>query len=276
MSDFEKCVMTRVYSCCGFRCQAQLQLMCSVKSTQLNEFLRHWRKKWGEAGKLLSQLPVTQAFAEQVYPPKFVGVFGDQKIFGMVDGKDWPCDTARKNTILQRALRSHKISGSAFRNITWITPHGLTYAHSPLFLGRISERRIMELMEIVHQLWPRGWASLADRGFDGLEVLFQFMNEIVCPHFKNGFKQFTRLQNVRDQKVAPLRSPSEVFNSRMTNDKITSGTIRRGLFASISDLVHWAHARGNLDKPLTEPAGYDPDYFEDNPARWHKAGKGEL
>ena len=117
---------------------------------------------------------------------------------------------------------------------------------------------------------------MADRGFDSLEILFPFMNEIICPHFKNGFTRFTRLQNERDENVAPLRSPSEVFNSRMTNDKITSGMIRRGLFASISDLVHWAHARGNLDKPLTAPAGHDPEYFDENPARWHKAEKGEL
>ena len=59
------------------------------------------------------------------------------------------------------------------------------------------------------------------------------MNPMLTPHFKK-WKQFTITQMAHDEKIAPLRATSETFNSRMTNDRGTSGIIRRPLFGYIS------------------------------------------
>ena len=270
-TKFEKCLMTRWYVGTGQQMQFMAELLTPLKRTATSDYVGQWIKKWGEAGKYLSQLPVTEDFMNKVYPQSYVDAFGeDEKIFGVVDGKDWKCHNCRINSALQRLLRSHKVSHSAFRNVTWTTPHGLSFLHSPLLLARVSERRIVELMEPAHnQLWPPGWANLGDRGFDGAEIYWHYMNPMLTPHFKK-WKQFTITQMAHDEKIAPLRATSETFNSRMTNDRGTSGIIRRPLFGYISAMVHWAHARGNLGQPLARPSGYPDDYFTDNPAEWHK------
>ena len=273
MTEFEKCLMTRFYACTGQPTQFMVEYLTPLKRSATSLFLRRWFKKWGEAGKQLSQLPITEEFVKKVYPQSYMDAFGeDEKIFGVLDGKDWPCENCPTNSAIQRLLRSHKISHAGFRNLTWTLPHGLSFLHSPLFLARISERRIVELMEPVHRkLWPPGWANLGDRGFDGCEIYFFYMNAMLTPHFKNEAGQFTTIQMADDEKIAPLRATSETFNSRMTNDRGTSGVIRRELFEHISDMVHWAHARGNLGQPLAGPSGYPDDYFTHNPAAWHKA-----
>ena len=70
--------------------------------------------------------------------------------------------------------------------------------------------------------------------------------------------------SAREQKLAArLRRASRFYRFLWE--------IRRELFEHISDMVHWAHARGNLGQPLARPSGYPDDYFTHNPAAWHKA-----
>ena len=60
------------------------------------------------------------------------------------DGKDFETDTIRVNSCLSRSQFSDKIKSSAARYIAWTLPCGLSVTSSPLFLGRISEKAIVE------------------------------------------------------------------------------------------------------------------------------------
>ena len=60
------------------------------------------------------------------------------------DGKDIVTDTIRINSCLSRGQFSDKMKASAARFIAWTLPCGLSATYSPLFLGRISEKAIVE------------------------------------------------------------------------------------------------------------------------------------
>jgi hypothetical protein len=60
------------------------------------------------------------------------------------DGKDIVTDTIRINSCLSRGQYSDKMKSSAARFIAWTLPCGLSATYSPLFLGRISEKAIVE------------------------------------------------------------------------------------------------------------------------------------
>ena len=60
------------------------------------------------------------------------------------DGKDFVTDTVRINSCVSRGQYSDKMKSSAARFITWILPCELSVTYSPLFLGRISEKSIVE------------------------------------------------------------------------------------------------------------------------------------
>ena len=60
------------------------------------------------------------------------------------DGKDFVTDTVRINSCISRGQYSDKMKSSAGRFIAWTLPCGLSVTYSPLFLGRISEKAIVE------------------------------------------------------------------------------------------------------------------------------------
>ena len=60
------------------------------------------------------------------------------------DGKDFVTDTVRINSCVSRGQYSDKMKASAARFIAWTLPCGLSVTYSPLFLGRISEKSIVE------------------------------------------------------------------------------------------------------------------------------------
>ena len=60
------------------------------------------------------------------------------------DGKDFVTDTVRINSCVSRGQYSDRMKSSAARFVAWTLPCGLSATYSPLFLGRISEKAIVE------------------------------------------------------------------------------------------------------------------------------------
>ncbi len=61
-----------------------------------------------------------------------------------MDGKDCVTDTVRVNSFLSRSQYSDKMHSSAARYIMWVLPCGLSVTFTPLFLGRASEKSLVE------------------------------------------------------------------------------------------------------------------------------------
>ena len=67
------------------------------------------------------------------------------KVGALKDGKDITVDTSRTNSAVSRVMYSSKMHDSACRQITWMAPCGLTYEHTGLWFGRMTEQKLVEL-----------------------------------------------------------------------------------------------------------------------------------
>jgi hypothetical protein len=82
-------------------------------------------------------------YMEVAMPERYFQI-GLQKVGLLMDGKDCVTDTVRVNSFVSRAQYSDKMHCSAGRYIMWVLPCGLSVTYTPLFLGRVSEKALVE------------------------------------------------------------------------------------------------------------------------------------
>lgn len=203
----------------------------------------------GEAGKDLSILHITPEFLEATCPQQYKDE-GLEKCCGVPDGKDFKIYTTRKNTLFTRASYSDKVHASAVRCISWSTPMGLSYEHTDLFLGRVSEKKLVELWGPRLRKCPRGWHMLSDRGFFDTARFYPNMNHQKTPKFLSGRDQFTEDEVTADRRICKLRYTCEVAFSRVTKTQGLRDVIGNDFFPFLDAMNHWGHATVNLDAPL--------------------------
>lgn len=75
----------------------------------------------------------------------------------LVDGKGLTTDSIRVNSGINALTLSEKSDGSAGRVLSWILPCGLNVCNTGLYLGGVSEERLVEL----HGATSSGSARLA-------------------------------------------------------------------------------------------------------------------
>ena len=208
-------------------------------------------KKIGSAGKDLSILDITPAYLKATCPQKYKDE-GLDMCCAVPDGKDFMIYTTRKNTLFARASYSDKVHHSACRCISWSTPMGLSFEHTDLFLGRASEKKLVELWGPRLKKCPRGWFMLSDRGFFDTARFYPNMNHQKTPKFLSGRDQFTAGEVSVDRRICKLRYTCEVAFARVTKTRGLRDVISNDFFSLIDAMNHWGHATINLDKPLMQ------------------------
>ena len=116
----------------------------------------------GSTGKDLSILDITPEFLEKICSQQYTDE-GLEQCYAVPDGKDFMIFTTRKNTLFTGASYSDKVHHSAVHIISWSTPQGLSFEHTDCFLGRVSEKKPVELWGTRLKKWPIGWFMLSDR-----------------------------------------------------------------------------------------------------------------
>ena len=169
----------------------------------------------GSAGKDLSILDITAEYLEATCPQQYKDE-GLEKCCAVPDGKDFMIYTTRKYTLLTRASYSDKVHHSAIRCISWGTPMGLSFEHTDCFLGRVSEKKLVELWGPRLKKCPIGWYMLSDRGFFDTARFYPNMNHQKTPKFLSGREQFTEEEVSSDRRIYKLRYIYEVAFSRVT------------------------------------------------------------
>ena len=98
----------------------------------------------GERGDMMSSLLpfLTEDSFEAMKPYTYNEVNLD-RIGGIADGKDFNVETVRVERVINAAQHSNKTGHSAFRILTWSLPMGTVVERTPAFLGRTSEKAIM-------------------------------------------------------------------------------------------------------------------------------------
>ncbi len=90
-----------------------------------------------------SDNPAPMNYIEVAMPERYYAI-GLDKVGLLMDGKDCVTDTVRVNSFLSRSQYSDKMHSSAARYIMWVLPCGLSVTYTPLFLGRASEKALVE------------------------------------------------------------------------------------------------------------------------------------
>ena len=203
----------------------------------------------GSAGKDLSILDITPEYLEKTCPQQYKDE-GLERCCAVPDGKDFMIYTTRKNTLFSRASYSDKVHHSAVRCISWSTPMGLSFEHTDCFLGRVSEKKLVELWGLRLKKCPIGWFMLSDRGFFDTARFYPNMNHQKTPKFLSGRDQFTEEEVSSDRRICKLRYTCEVAFSRVTKTRGLRDVISNDFFPILDDMNHWGHATVNLDAPL--------------------------
>jgi hypothetical protein len=64
----------------------------------------------------------------------------------LVDGKIIQTEEPRNSNTMKRTMYSNKTHSMGVLYIDWILPCGLSFFHTPLFLGRLSETSFIQLI----------------------------------------------------------------------------------------------------------------------------------
>lgn len=171
VTQFEKILLCLVRMRRRFELKTLGALIGRHKS-QVSRYMDEWLPELGRVGRYCSRLdmdklhdyvsaedaallevphssnqpaPKHRFFYQDALPLEFSVEEGMDFIAALKDGKDFMTDTTRTNSALTRQMWSDKIHNSGARCITWITPSGLVFEHTGLFLARTPEIRLVEL-----------------------------------------------------------------------------------------------------------------------------------
>ncbi|MBT5401961.1 MAG: hypothetical protein HOL28_00800 [Crocinitomicaceae bacterium] len=143
ISTFEKAAMTKM----RFHRRVTLNHIAGIYGvhyTLVCKYVQQWAPKWGMVGLNLSILDITPEYLEKSVPKEFTSA-GLDKVAALVDGKIIATDNCRSNSTISRAMYSDKVKHAGALHHAWITPTGLTFDHTPLYLGRLTESRLVDL-----------------------------------------------------------------------------------------------------------------------------------
>ena len=127
---------------------------------------------------------------------------------------------------------------------------GLIFKHTDCFLGRVSEKKLVELWGPRLKKCPIGWYMLSDRGFFDTARFYPNMNHQKTPKFLSGREQFKEEEVSSDRRIYKLRYTCKVAFSRITKTRGLRDVISNDFFPFLDTMNHWGHATVNLDAPL--------------------------
>ena len=201
----------------------------------------------GELGDALTNLcPFLDADSVDALEPEWYKEMGLSHVGALVDGKDFLCETIRKDRVLNCAQASNKVNHSAFRVLTWSLPCGAVIERTPAFFGRASEKAIMRAWGAHGRLRiPLGYVILADKGFDNTAGCYVNFNTSLHPAFLTN-KQFSVGEANHNLEICKKRYTCETVYSRVTETGKLSGVLKKEWFHHVDDLISWAHGTANI------------------------------
>ena len=121
-----------------------LGLLWNRSETRINEYIDQWAPNLGWAGQQISLLDMDPGFFDFAMPD----VYKRKKVEAhvLVDGKIIQTEEPRSSNIMKRMMYSNKTSSTGLLYLDWILSCGLSFYHTPLFLGRLSETSLVQLI----------------------------------------------------------------------------------------------------------------------------------
>jgi hypothetical protein len=210
-TDFEQILLVKYFlHTCPNRSKAGLAY--NVHRTTMTKYLHKWAPLWAKYGEHLSILPMPHDYFEREIPDEILQL-GLTKCGFLFDGKDVMTETVRKDDPIRRRLRSEKMHATAARWLNFMTPSGLSFEHTRLYGGRVTEICLTESHGCHHQhgaemkapvhLWKNYAQSNPQRqqlrywtALDDIDIKLEWFDELVSnPEPED---ETTRLQSTED------------------------------------------------------------------------------
>jgi hypothetical protein len=143
ISEYEKCLIT-IMKFHRSLPSTILGMFWNRSDTRINEYIDQWAPNLGWAGQQVSLLDMDPDFFDYALPD----VYKRKKVSAhvQVDGKIIQTEEPRSSNIMKRMMYSNKTSSTGLLYLDWILPCGLSFFHTPLFLGRLSETSLVQLI----------------------------------------------------------------------------------------------------------------------------------
>ena len=264
LAAFEECILTLIWIENKFS-RVFLANLFGVNRNIVSKVIIRWAPEFGKLGADMARLELTKAFLDKAYPLSYIHMNFAQRVASIVDGSDVHMQTSRVDRAILVCQSSNKTGGSAARGITWSLPMGLVHEFTDLFLGRASEKSLVNLWAKHGRLrdLPVGFVMLGDKGFDQTSGCYHTFIPVIHPAFLKKGMQFTPEQLEWNRRACELRYTCEVVFSRVKKRGNLGGIVGRNDFPYLRDIWAWAHGRANLYQPLQRPAN-DDGYFGDS------------
>jgi hypothetical protein len=143
MDDFSKCLMARMYQHRPWT-QIALGAVFGKSSRSVRDYLDEWIPLWGELGRNLYILDITEDFLEFAAVKEFKSQ-GVGKTAALVDGKVFMTETIRQHNAIKQAQWSDKVHHSGVLQHIWTIQCGLIFFATELFFARCTETALVEL-----------------------------------------------------------------------------------------------------------------------------------
>ena len=256
LSEFEQCIAVRFWMRTGWKMYRVARVWGITKMTFSN-YLRVWVPRWGTVGRTFARLTPTLDYIMQCQPAGHIAAYG-MAIALLVDGKDSATQTDRASYAIMQLMCSSKIHGDAIRYLWGSMPHGLVVFVTDCFLGRASEKRLVQL----HAKWldlvlPAGTGLQLDRGFFGISQYLKNLNKEFIPSAKDGRARMHPGEVTGSRLEAQNRYTCEVCFARLVHMCAMMGIeIPHAWLVWANDVMLVGAFTANLMKPLNEPASW--------------------
>ena len=256
LSKFEQCIAVRFWMRTGWK-HYQVAQVWGVCPKTFSNYLSIWMPRWGNIGRAFARLPLTRDYVLQCQPAGHISTYG-MPISLLIDGKDVPTDTDRGSYAIKQLMCSSKLKSDAIRFLWGSMPHGLVVFCTDCFLGRVSEKRLVQL----HASWldlhlPIYTGVQLDRGFNGVSQWFKYNNQEFIPSAKNGRARMHPGEVFGSYLEAKNRYTIEVCFARLIHTCAVMGDeIPHAWLKWVNDVMLVGAFSANLMKPLKEPESW--------------------
>lgn len=169
----------------------------------------------------------------------------------MTDGTVIASDVPRTSSLRAHLLYADKIKHQGVLGIDMTTPKGLCFLSIPLYSGKCSEKRCMQIHRDWFDIIPGGFGRLVDKGFSNTGLLYRHRSRACVPAYVRAVRgKLTELESKNSYKQSSDRYTCETYFSRVKKAFGMNGQISLKKMRYLQSAYSVSHYTANLMRPL--------------------------
>ena len=169
----------------------------------------------------------------------------------MTDGSVIRCDVPRTSSLRAHLLYADKIKHQGVLGIDLTTPKGFCFLSMPLYGGKCSEKRYMQ----VHRDWldviPANFGRLVDKGFSKTGIFYKNNSRGYVPAFVRAVRgKLSRSESENSYKQSSDRYTCETYFSRVKKAFGMNGQMSYKKMRYLQSAWSVSHYNANLMRAL--------------------------